>query len=131
MSLTQNRSQFSPEEAQRLARHLYGLTVTAAPLPSERDQNFHLTDAAGAEYVLKIAAAGDSLELLDFQNQVIERLTAAGLYSPPLRVYPTTAGQTITLTPGLNGATHAVRLLTYLPGKPLALVKPHSPELLG
>jgi 4-aminobutyrate aminotransferase-like enzyme/Ser/Thr protein kinase RdoA (MazF antagonist) len=131
MTIVQTRSQFSVAEAQHLAHQWYGLTVTAAPLPSERDQNFHLTAAAGAEYVLKIARAGDSPALLDFQNQAIERLNAHGLFSPPLQIHRTLAGQTIATVPGHHGADHAVRLLTYLPGRPLALVKPHSPELLG
>ena len=31
---------FTAAEAVRLARHLYGLSLAAEPLPSERDQNF-------------------------------------------------------------------------------------------
>ena len=46
-------------------------------------------------------------------------------------VLSTTGGQQITTVQGIDGVTHFVRLLTYLPGKPLALVKPHDAELLA
>ena len=59
MSPTRNRTsaivpRFSLEQAQDLAARHYDLRVTARELPSYIDQNFHLLDAAGAEYVLKI-----------------------------------------------------------------------------
>jgi 4-aminobutyrate aminotransferase-like enzyme/Ser/Thr protein kinase RdoA (MazF antagonist) len=46
-------------------------------------------------------------------------------------VLSTTGGEQITTVKGADGITHFVRLLTYLHGKPLALVKPHDADLLA
>ena len=54
----------------------YGIEGRAAPLPSERDQNFLITDARGGKFVLKIANRDDSAELLDFQHQAMRRVAA-------------------------------------------------------
>jgi 4-aminobutyrate aminotransferase-like enzyme/Ser/Thr protein kinase RdoA (MazF antagonist) len=125
-----NRPRFSAQDACSLARQLYGLTVSARPLPSERDQNFHLTDEAGQQYVLKISSSAEQGEVLRFQHQAIEHLAAhmpSGLWP---RIYTTAAGEQITAVEGSDGRLHLVRMLSYLPGRFLAEVKPHTPELL-
>ncbi len=121
------RPTLSLKDAVRLARDLYGLRAEARELPSERDQNFHLQDAAGQEFVLKISGTAEQEAVLDFQNKAIAHLMTVGEELPCARVWTTTAGESIARVAGVNGATHFVRLLTYVPGKPLALVKPHSP----
>ncbi len=130
MSIAHNRSRFTQAEAAQLARELYGLTVTARPLPSERDQNFHLRDDSGGEYVLKIASAADGEAILALQNNVIGHLAAHGLFPAPMRVHPTITGESIATVNGHGPLRHFVRLLSYQPGKPLGDVRPHSPELL-
>jgi 4-aminobutyrate aminotransferase-like enzyme/Ser/Thr protein kinase RdoA (MazF antagonist) len=45
-------------------------------------------------------------------------------------VCATPAGELITTTSAAGGAKHFVRLLSYLPGKLLAHINPHTPELL-
>ncbi len=114
----------------QLAQTYYGITATAQELPSERDQNFHLKDAAGQAFVLKISGTTEQRAVLDFQNQAITHLTVHAIDLPCPRVCKTVHGEEITTIDGDNGATHFVRLLTYLPGKPLALVKPQAAELL-
>ena len=51
---------FDAQQAARIARESFGIDGTAEPLPSERDQNFLLTNGSGARQVLKIANACDS-----------------------------------------------------------------------
>ncbi|MGH7449991.1 MAG: phosphotransferase, partial [bacterium] len=121
---------FTEQDAIRLAHERYGLRVVARPLPSERDQNFYLKTETGREFVLKIANVAESREILDLQNRAMLHLVerAPSLSIP--RVCKTTAGEFITTTTSREGATHFVRLLTYVPGKLFARVKPHSPELL-
>ncbi|CAN5535403.1 aminotransferase class III-fold pyridoxal phosphate-dependent enzyme [soil metagenome] len=114
----------------QLAQTFYGITATAQELPSERDQNFHLKDVAGQAFVLKLSGTAEQWAVLDFQNQAIRHLTVHAPNLPCPRVCQTTHGEAIATVEGSNGATHFVRLLTYLPGKPLALVKPHAAELL-
>ncbi|MEJ1978062.1 MAG: hypothetical protein WDN49_20060 [Acetobacteraceae bacterium] len=50
----------SLDEAQFLARTYFGLAATARPLTGERDRNFHLQDAAGREFVLKVVHPAES-----------------------------------------------------------------------
>lgn len=130
MSIAQNRPQFSNEAAQKLAEELYGLTASACPLPSERDQNFHLKTETGQAFVLKISSAVENEAVLDFQNKVLTHLAGQPetILSPQL--CPTRSGQVMTSIEGVNGTNHFVRLLTYLEGRPLAEVKPHTPKLL-
>src|SRR5438132_571665 len=66
-------------DAELLAADLYGLDVSEAPLPSERDQNFALRNASGEQFVLKIANPEESLEFLDLQNQLIQFLAVRDL----------------------------------------------------
>ena len=121
---------FSTQAAVQLAQTAYGLTATAQELPSERDQNFYLSDATGQAFVLKISGTAEQKAVLDFQNKAMTQLAEFGAGLPCPRVCATVNGETINSVIGRDGAVHFVRLLTYLPGKPLALVKPHAPELL-
>ena len=112
---------FTVEEAAGIARELYGVEAAASELPGERDQNFRLRDAGGAEYVLKIANAAEDWEVLELQNRAIEFLRSreTGLE------WPRVAGNGIERV-----GAHYVRLLTWVPGVCLAQVRPHSDELL-
>ena len=121
-----SRPTFSSATAQNLAQEYYGVSATATELPSERDQNFHLRTAEGQAYVLKIANANEEETVLDFQNQVLQYLHQHGQKDLYPQVCPSNTGQVL-----LKAADQAyfLRLLTYLPGQPLALLKPHLPEL--
>lgn len=124
-----NRPRFSIDEAQKLAQELYGLAAAARPLPSDRDQNFHLTTEANEQFVLKIASAAEVSDVLDLQNQAMRHLAEdENLHSP--RVCPALNGEWMTAVPGANGSRHFVRLVTFLDGPVLANVTPQSPMLL-
>ena len=134
-SIVQHAPNFHSKDAEKIAADLFGVTGHCKTLPSERDQNFRLISNEGGDFVLKVANALESREVLDFQNQVMDRLVAAshmqidGVASSP-EVRRTLGDETITTIEGRDGQTHFVRLLTYLPGKPLAMVKPHDADLL-
>ena len=119
--------------AAELARDLFGLTGNAELLPSERDQNFKLTATGGAEYVLKIANATEDRAILELQNRTMDHVAAQGEPDQAREMAPgvikTKNGESI-VEVELETGRHLVRLLTYLPGKPLALAKPHSSDLL-
>ncbi len=121
---------FSEQDAVRIARECYGLEGTGKPLPSERDQNFLLRTKTGQEFVLKIANVAESREILDLQNKALTHIAARAPSLLVPRVCATPAGEQIASTKAANGAEHFVRLLSYLPGKLLAHVSPHTPELL-
>ncbi len=120
--LVQSAPRLSPEDAARIAWEMYGLRAEADPLPSERDQNFRLRDTSGAQFVLKIANAEETREILDLQTKALQFLAAAdtGL------VWPRVVRNEIAQTAG-----HYVRLLTWVDGVCLADVRPHDAELLA
>ncbi|MCL4522890.1 MAG: aminotransferase class III-fold pyridoxal phosphate-dependent enzyme [Acidobacteria bacterium] len=121
---------FSEQDAARIAREFYGLQGALSPLPSERDQNFHLRTADNQEFVLKIANVAEQREILDLQNKALAHIAARAPSLLVPRVCMTLSGEDITTAIASNGAEHFVRLLHFLPGKIFAHVHPHSPELL-
>ena len=135
-SIVQHAPHFTVQDAERIARDAYGLDVDSKLLPSERDQNFHLATKTGELYVLKLANATERFEVLDFQNRAMmhinqkkELLGQHKAISP--EVCANLAGEHIATVNGSDGCSHYVRLLTYLPGKPLAVVRPHDSNLLA
>jgi len=124
MQLLLNTPAFDLESVIRIAEEDFGLNVTARgatvrQLPSERDQNFLVTDDSGQKFVLKIANALESRELLEAQNAVLEHLARKQISFCPRVV----SGVKVV-------SNHFMRLMTYLPGVPLAESAPHSPALL-
>lgn len=130
MTDVETRPHFSEQEAISLAASLYGITATASPLPSYRDQNFRLFTSTGETYVLKIACTIESWDVLVFQNKAMTYLAAHSEETMCSRVCTSLSGNQIEEIAGEGDSTHYVRLLTYLPGKPLAKVNPHTPDLL-
>ncbi|MFX1475028.1 MAG: aminotransferase class III-fold pyridoxal phosphate-dependent enzyme, partial [Promethearchaeota archaeon] len=123
----QERPRFTEQDALRIAEDLFGITGQVQELPSERDRNFRLRTDTGEEYVLKIAAASETKENLEFQNEVMQHLQEKGVNCP--KVLQTKTEEQISVVEDTEGISHFVRMLTYLPGKVLAKVNPHSPEL--
>jgi 4-aminobutyrate aminotransferase-like enzyme/Ser/Thr protein kinase RdoA (MazF antagonist) len=131
---------FSDRDAIRLARDLFGLDGSAHALPSERDQNFRLATEAGERFVLKIANASERREVLELQNEALEHIERKrALFVEPAREFryetpspqlcKTTSGESVAKVEGPGGAEHFVRMLTFVPGVPFALFKPHGRDL--
>jgi 4-aminobutyrate aminotransferase-like enzyme/Ser/Thr protein kinase RdoA (MazF antagonist) len=134
-SIVQYAPRFSRQDAVRTAQDLFGIDAAAEQLPSERDQNFLLAASDGRRFVLKLANSTELQSVLDFQNQAMMHIAARrdifelNISAAPV-VCATQKGEQITSIPGPGGRRHFVRLLTYLPGKPLALARPHDAQLL-
>src|SRR5207237_8788198 len=112
----QKATSITQRHAELLAADLYSLDVSAAPLPSERDQNFALRNASGEQFVLKIANAEEQFEFLDLQNQLIQFLAARNLDLEFPRIVQTKAERAIGTIKSEDGHQHFVRLLTWLYG---------------
>ena len=110
------------KHAEAIARDIFGIRARASTLPSERDQNFLLTDSSDRKFVLKIANASEERAFLEAQNSVLKHLTERVSFCQSL--VPASSGEEI-----IDFQGHFVRLMNYIPGVPLAEVKPHSPEL--
>ncbi|NXP26011.1 HYKK kinase, partial [Scytalopus superciliaris] len=130
---TLTKPALSEKAAAELVDRVFGLKVSwLRPLPSYDDQNFHvrvLRQGAGAEgadeYVLKITNSEDSQEpeLIQVQTQAMMFLSAEGF--PSATPHLTKDGNMMSLESGDAGAgntKYMVRLLTYLPGTPVAKV---------
>src|SRR5436190_1711553 len=126
----QPRPTFSKQDAARLAQAIYGLAGSLKELTSERDQNFLITTEEREQFVLKIAAAAERRETLEFQNAVMAHLgeQVRSGFIPQLR--KTKARDDIAHVDDENQLSHFVRVLTYHPSALLAQVNPHAPELL-
>uniref|UniRef100_A0AC11CAL1 Hydroxylysine kinase n=3 Tax=Ovis aries TaxID=9940 RepID=A0AC11CAL1_SHEEP len=131
---------FSEVQASALVESVFGLKVSKIqPLPSYDDQNFHVciartkvaTDGPN-EYVLKISNTESSKtpDLIEVQTHIIMFLRAAGF---PTASVCRTKGDNITslvsVDSGSEVKSYLVRLLTYLPGRPIAEI-PIGPQLL-
>src|SRR5687768_1698484 len=124
MRLLENTPGFKIDAAAKIAAESFGIQATAQPLPSERDQNFLLTNSAGEKFVLKIANALETRDFLEAQNAVLNHVGKRVSFCQ-------------TLMPGINGdeivtvnEAYLVRVVRYLPGVPLAEIRPQPSELL-
>jgi Ser/Thr protein kinase RdoA (MazF antagonist) len=116
-------------EAQRLAREYFGISaVSASPLDSERDQNFHLQADDGREYVMKIANPAEDRQVTNLQTGALLHIAAADPAFPVPRVFPALSGELEPLIALGNGTPQTVRLLSYMQGVPLQNVKRTSAQ---
>ncbi|KFV61079.1 Hydroxylysine kinase, partial [Dryobates pubescens] len=121
------------KEVTELIDRVFGLKVSwIRPLPSYDDQNFHVgvlgnqgVSESADEYVLKITNSEDSQEpdLIEVQTQAMMFLSNEGF--PSATPYLTKDGNIMSLESGGTGPgnkKYMVRLLTYLPGIPVAKI---------
>jgi Ser/Thr protein kinase RdoA (MazF antagonist) len=121
---------FTASEALEAAFARYGLSGSAAPLPSERDQNFLIADPHRGKFVLKIANRGDSAELLDFQHEGMRRVAARGCGIQVPQILPSLAGADVETLASRAGTEHRLRVLTWIDGRVLAEQTPRGEALL-
>jgi Ser/Thr protein kinase RdoA (MazF antagonist) len=127
MSLLKHSPNFNSEEAAKLTSDLYGIEGVASRLPSERDQNFLLTSNSGDRFVLKIANSLERRVLLEAQDAAMSHLEARLDFCP--RIVKAHSGDLISQVTFNTGPPHFVRLLTFIPGTPLASVSQSSHTL--
>ncbi len=128
-SMLHYKSKFSEQDAAAMAKNMYAVHAKVRALPGERDQNFLMTAATGERFVLKIANAGEDRSMLETQNQVLRHLEKRLSFCP--RVIAAQNGEFINEIDAPAGGTHFVRLVSYLPGRPLATVKKHRAGLMN
>lgn len=132
MPALEHAPQLTAAAASSAALELYGLQAIATALPSERDQNFKLSLPNGTAYVLKVANLQEANPLLYAENsamQLLAQCADATLAAKFPKLVSALSGQAIAQFK-YNGASHSVRLITFLAGVPLATVKRQSAALL-
>lgn len=129
--IAQDVPQFAAAVAVDLVRRHYGLDVSVSPLISERDQNFRLQTASGRDYVLKIANAAETPLVTNFQIEALRHIAdvihreALPIRTPEI-LYTLDGATHLTLDS--DQGRHVVRVVTFLPGRPLA-TRSASPAL--
>ena len=109
------RPQLTIIQAEHLMFDRFGMSCKASVLPSDRDQNFRLDLGDGKKAVLKISNSNEDPLFLDCQKTVLSRLSLAGLPVPSVLEEATVE---------IEGITHQLRIVSWLPGSPLGLAKP-------
>src|SRR5437870_8594120 len=117
-------------EAVRLARELYGFETSAQALPGEYDDNFHLRTSDSRAYVLKVMHPAREQSFIDMQCRALVHLAERAPHLSLPRVVRNLKGELFASIPGAEGSARLVWLLTFVEGRVLAEVRPHSPELL-
>ncbi|XP_053368463.1 hydroxylysine kinase [Clarias gariepinus] len=129
----ESKPNLSHSQVTEIISRLYGLTVsTIRPMPSYDDQNFHLVCVDAGEFVLKVMNSSDSenVKLLDLQTHIMNFLQQKGL--PAQKAMCTIRGEMMSLEEidcGYGQQKYLVRLLTYMPGTPVAKIT-CTPRLL-
>ncbi|MHA6688402.1 aminotransferase class III-fold pyridoxal phosphate-dependent enzyme [Mesorhizobium sp. A556] len=119
---------FLPDEARALASDLFGVVGEVTPLDSERDQNFRLT-AGPLAWTLKIVNASEPAAESAFQTALLEHLERMTPDVIVPRLAKTRDEKFLATVDAPSGERHAVRLVSWLDGRPLAQ-SPRTPELL-
>ena len=122
MALLDHTPTTTLDEARRICVEVFGVSGDVTELPSERDRNFRVDAGAEGMWVLKVANALESREVLEAQAETASRAAYGGV--PVAGVRRSLAGDEITEVDG-----HLVRLMEHLPGVLLADVAPGSSAL--
>ncbi len=107
-------------EATVILQATYGIVAEASPLRSERDQNFLMRTADGANYVLKLANAVQDPAIATFQTRALVHVAAVDPLLAVPRVIATRTGDWEFRWASDDGVLRIGRLVTFLSGVPLA-----------
>ena len=108
---------FSTGKVLEIAKTLYGLTGSIAPLDSERDQNFLISSQAGDQFVIKISNSAMDPAVLKMQAEALEHIAKVDPELPVPRVIFSRNGLALEQIQVDGGLTHFVHVLTYMPGR--------------
>jgi Ser/Thr protein kinase RdoA (MazF antagonist) len=119
------RPSIEVEAAAAVLSASWGVDGELRPLPSERDRNFAVRIDGADAYVLKVSNRAEDPAFLEMQHDALAILGAAGV--PCQRATEARDGTTIVRwAPSTGHDPLLVRLLTWLPGTPLATVPPEE-----
>ncbi|MDW6023423.1 aminotransferase class III-fold pyridoxal phosphate-dependent enzyme [Mesorhizobium sp. BAC0120] len=110
---------FPLDQAARLAREHFGLQGELSPLDSERDQNFRLV--SGTEtWTFKIINASEPALESAFQAALLDHLAAVAPDLALPRLRKAASGTALATAVAESGDRHSLRMVSWLPGRPLA-----------
>jgi 4-aminobutyrate aminotransferase-like enzyme/Ser/Thr protein kinase RdoA (MazF antagonist) len=121
--LTYPAPHFSAPDAEQLARDIFGINARASALDSERDRNFRLETGTEADWILKIINASEPAVESAFQAALLGHLARAESQLAVPHLKTSLSGEVLASARATDGDMHALRLVGWLPGTPLAKVK--------
>jgi 4-aminobutyrate aminotransferase-like enzyme/Ser/Thr protein kinase RdoA (MazF antagonist) len=125
--MLEQRPNFEIDEVKIIVNNLFKLSGSIIALPSERDQNFLITEQNNKKFVLKIANHNETFENLDFQNKALQHISLEGSFNYPKLIK---SDKKSILTFSKDKKEYFVRLLSFLEGVPLAEYKPITEDFL-
>ena len=107
----------------------FGIAGVFSDLAGERDRNFRVDGGDGARYVVKVANRLEDPGVLDLQNAALIRIAEEEPGHSLPTVVRSLEGKSVETLEG-EGGPYLVRVLTWVPGVPLAGVRPRTLEQL-
>ena len=119
----------SIDKIKHLLNIIFGIQAEIKVLPGEIDLNYHVRSIRGDQYILKIAGPEEKIENLELQNAAMIHFSKKKFDLQVSQVVDSIEGKGISEI-NEGGQKRFIRLLTWVDGRPLAKVSPHSGLLL-
>ena len=119
-TLTTRPPQLGAQHAEALARTHYGKILEAHELGGERDRNFRMVAPDGSQFLLKISNPAEAVDIVHLQNALLNHLRDRAPTLPVPRPVASVEGTYETPILLDDGRPSILRMLTFLPGTPLA-----------
>lgn len=123
-------ARFTKNEIKKTISEVYGIKGSVRQLESYIDQNFHITDQSGKQFVFKIANLSQKKDELDAQIQSMKYVAKHSKAFHVPRVVRASSGEEIAIIQNDRGDTHFTHMLTYLDGTFLSDIESYPPEFL-
>lgn len=108
------------QEAIALGKAVFGLDGSVVRFPTEKDDTFRFDGHDGRKWILKIANPNEDWEELSLQVELLAHLEQVAPELPVPRVSRSLEDAILSKVTTRSGEDRYVRLLSYMPGVPLA-----------
>ncbi len=129
MIRTQRRPDIDPAAVAEALAGGFDLRGELHALPGERDRNFLLRTGRGERWVAKVSSPEEPDAQLEFETALLAWLAGHGDL-PVAGLHKTRDGGLLLRWPAPGASAWRMRVLSYLPGRVLADVRPRTPALL-
>lgn len=109
------------DDVQKIAAKHYDLNASVQRLPGEQNQNFRLTSNDGRNFVLKVSPSTEDPSIIDLANAALFRVQQRLPQFPSSQLIPNRNGEYVSNVRVSGRTTLPMRLLSWVPGKPLAV----------
>lgn len=115
------------DEVRQLALRNYGVEGEYSPLEGERDQNYRIRASDGRQFVFKISGSSEPADVVEMQVQALCHIAQKDPELPVPRLISALDGSAICHA-HFKGSNHALRMLSWLAGRPYQEGPFPSPE---